>query len=96
MSEPKKKKTGGRVAGVPNKITQEMREAIRNLLNEYSDSGLMREDFCKLKPYERVTLAEKLLQYTTPKLQSVAIADNGERKLTIEHKLAQLAADNDI
>lgn len=92
----KRKKHGGRVKGTPNKVTREMRDAVARLLDEYQESGLMAEDFAKLKPGDRIAMAEKLMQYTTPKLQAIALSDDGEKHFTIEDRLVELAEENEV
>lgn len=69
----KNKKTGGRQKGTPNKATTTIREALSNLISDYQDSGKMSEDFFKLKPRERLIVAEKLMNYIAPKMQATAI-----------------------
>lgn len=84
----------GRKKGTPNKATQLGRETIAKFLDAYSSTGLMHEDFMKLKPRERLIIVEKLLQYHMPKYQAitydVAIT---ETKLSIEQKLKQLCGE---
>ncbi len=70
----KRKKTGGRQKGTPNKATAIGRQTILELLTNYSDSGLMSKDFLALEdPKDRLLIAEKLFQYVMPKMQSTAI-----------------------
>ena len=61
------------------------------ILSDYQESGLMMDDFMKLEPKDRMMMAEKFIQYTTPKLQAVAVSGDGERHFTIEDKLVELA-----
>lgn len=95
--KPKRKKYGGRVAGTPNKVTGRTRELIANLMTEYAQSGKMLSDFNDLEPKERITIAEKLMQYSIPKMQSTSleIENAADAGLTLEVRLAQLAEDND-
>ena len=94
--KPKRKKYGGRVAGTPNKVTGRTRELIANLMTEYAQSGKMLSDFNDLEPKERITIAEKLMQYSIPKMQSTSleIENAADAGLTLEVRLAQLAEDN--
>lgn len=89
----KGRKTGGRTAGTPNKVTALNKAIISNLLEEYQTSGLMTQDWLLLEPKDRLTIAEKLLQYVVPKIQSVAvdISDNPEDHRTIEDRLIELS-----
>ena len=90
------RKTGGRQKGVPNKATVLGKDAIVGLLADYSNSGLMSSDFSALDPKDRLAIAEKLMQYVMPKMQSTALdISSGERKKTIEDTLAELAGDED-
>lgn len=63
------KKTGGRIAGTPNKVTGNMRLQVGNFLkkNWYK----VQKDFNKLESKDRLLFIEKLLKYTTPALSSI-------------------------
>ncbi|MDE5629763.1 MAG: hypothetical protein K2I69_09425 [Muribaculaceae bacterium] len=88
------KKTGGRTKGTPNKATMLGKEIIVSLLSDYADSGLMTSDFMALDPKDRLVIAERLMQYTMPKMQSTAIdLNNTDKQKTIEDRLAELASD---
>ena len=88
----KGKKTGGRVAGTPNKTTSTIKSAIASLLDDYHKSGKMKEDFDAIEdPKDRLALAEKFMQYTTPKMQAVAFTDADEKPRTIEDMLITLS-----
>lgn len=84
-------KTGGRKKGTPNKVTKTTKEVIANLLDDYSESGLMQSDFRALEPKDRMYIAERLMNYTTPKMQSVAMTGDKDKPITIEQKLRDLA-----
>lgn len=88
----KRVKTGGRVKGTPNKVTALNRKAIEKVLADYNESGLFTQDFLSLEPKDRIAIAEKLIQYTTPKMQSTTVdlvAENTE--CTIDIMLRKLA-----
>lgn len=88
------KKTGGRSKGTPNKATTLGKSAIVELLSDYSNSGLMASDFAMLEPKDRLLIAEKLMQYTMPKMQATSIdITDTERKKTIEDTLAELSGE---
>ncbi len=90
------KKTGGRKKGTPNKATTLGKEVIVTLLADYSESGLMTSDFMALDPKDRLLIAEKLMQYTMPKMQSTAVdITAGDREKTIEERLAELAGEEE-
>lgn len=89
------KKTGGRKKGTPNKSTMLGKEVIVSLLADYSNSGLMTSDFMALAPKDRLVIAERLMQYTMPKMQSTAVdITTGDKEKTIEDRLAELAGDD--
>jgi hypothetical protein len=58
----------GRPAGKPNKITSELRDRISNFLKENWEQ--VEKDFKQLESKDRIILFERLLQYTTPRLQA--------------------------
>lgn len=89
---PKGVRLGGRAKGTPNKTTAATKEVITNLLTEYSNNGTMSDDFDSLEPKERLAIAEKLMQYVMPKIQSVAVdLSAGDKKITIETQLKELS-----
>lgn len=92
MTELKKrKKYGGRTKGTPNKVTADMRATIKSLLDEYSGSGKMTDDFGRLEPKERLAVAEKLMQYAIPKLQATTLEVSEGATKTIEDTLLELS-----
>jgi len=70
------RKTGGRKAGVPNKVTSIHREHLSTFLSESAGPEQLRELWDDLKPAERATLLPKLLGYVIPKMETHEI--NGE------------------
>jgi len=62
-------KTGGRERGTPNRITSDLRDWIKELLNDNRQT--FEADLKKLEPHQRVAIFEKMLSYSVPKLQSV-------------------------
>lgn len=87
----KGKKIGGRVKGTPNKITKEAKEWITDLLHDYQSSGLLDSDFASLEPMQRLLVVTKMLPYVAPKLQALAISNDGEKTLTIEERLIKMS-----
>jgi hypothetical protein len=67
--EKKRKKTGGRKPGTPNKVTGNMRVQVGNFLSK--NWYKVQKDFNKLEPKEKLFFIEKLLKYTTPALSSL-------------------------
>ena len=89
-------KTGGRGKGTPNRVTTSIREWINEVLN--NNRTQFEKDLKVLEPHQRVAIFEKLLAYSTPKLQSVeANIDLSQNQLsdveqrTTEELLAELA-----
>lgn len=90
------RKTGGRKKGTPNKSTTLGKEVIVSLLTDYANSGLMTADFMALEPKDRLVIAERLMQYTMPKMQSTAVDFSaGDREKTIEDRLSELAGEEE-
>lgn len=78
-------KTGGRQKGSPNKVTSAVKECISKMLTDYTNSETFLKDFAELEPKERLMIAEKLMNYVVPKMQSVAVEDvNKEKKSTVD------------
>lgn len=90
------KKTGGRKKGTPNKATTLGKEVIVSLLSDYAESGLMSKDFMAIEPKDRLVIAERLMQYTMPKMQSTAVdISTGDKEKTIDDRLVALAGEDD-
>lgn len=94
----KGKKTGGRQKGTPNKVTalakgmmEKWLEA-HNTIPEGDVSPLIMQDFMKLEPRDRVKVSTEFIKIIMPKNISI---DEGEVKLTIEDKLAQLSGEEE-
>jgi deoxyribodipyrimidine photolyase-like uncharacterized protein len=78
MSRPKGiPKTGGRKAGTPNKVTQDVREWLTQLVEGSREQ--IERDLQSLDPKDRLQALEKFMQYTIPKLQAVeaTVHDDG-------------------
>jgi hypothetical protein len=74
------KKTGGRVAGTPNKITIELRKTLKGIVARELEALPM--TFEQLQPKERLELLIKLLPFCMPKVDSIAgVYDTGWRDL---------------
>lgn len=87
----KRKKTGGRKAGTPNKATAAVREIIGGVLDEYFSSKLFKQDLADMEPKDRVSAMEKLAAFAIPKLQATSLDVVSETKLTIEDRLISLS-----
>jgi len=68
---------GGRPAGVPNKVTQDLRAWITELIDENRDT--LKNDFKALKPRDRLFLTEKLFRYIIPTLQATSLTTDLEK-----------------
>lgn len=68
---------------------------VSELLDTYSNSGNMVRDFMELEPKDRLIIAEKLMQYTVPKLQAVELSTEEGKQLTIEERLIELSKPRD-
>lgn len=62
-------KTGGREKGTPNKLTKELRKALKDLL--YQELENLPEHLNSLEPKDRLEILIKLLPYAIPKVEPV-------------------------
>jgi hypothetical protein len=63
------KKTGGRIAGTPNKATSELRKTLKGIIAGELDA--LPQTFEQLPPKERLELLIKMLPYCLPKVDSI-------------------------
>jgi hypothetical protein len=78
------KKTGGRVAGTPNRITIELRKTLKTVIA--SELELLPGTLEQLPPKERLELLVKLLPFCMPKVDSIGgTYDTGWRDLGDEN-----------
>lgn len=64
------KKTGGRVAGTPNKITSELRKTLKGIIA--AELEALPATLSDLAPRERLELLIKLLPFAMPKVDKVS------------------------
>lgn len=79
MPQPKGK-TGnpnGRPKGKPNKATTDLRQWIKNFLEENREQ--IQQDWKLLEPKDRITLFEKLLKYSVPVLQATSLTTDFDK-----------------
>ncbi len=77
------KKTGGRVAGTPNRITIELRKTLKAVVA--SELELLPGTLEQLPPKERLELLIKLLPFCMPKVNPIGgTYDTGWRSLDDE------------
>lgn len=58
-------KTGGRNKGTPNKVTKELREKIKSIVD--NEITIIKESLKDLEPRDRMDFIIKLLPYVLPK-----------------------------
>ena len=68
------KKYGGREAGTPNRLTAELRVALKNILHQ--EIELIPEHFEKLEPKDRLELLVKLLPFAISKVEPPIIQED--------------------
>lgn len=96
QNNEKRKKTGGRKAGTPNKVTKAVREslkdAITGYLNGINDKGYsLASDLMSIEePAGRLAMIAKFLPYVAPKLQSISFSGDDTRNLSVEQTLMGL------
>ncbi len=96
LPREKRKKTGGRKAGTPNKVTKAVREslkdAITGYLNGMNEKGfsLAQDLYAIEEPAGRLAMIAKFLPYVAPKLQSISFNNDETRNLTVEETLMKL------
>ncbi|EEX17265.1 hypothetical protein [Prevotella veroralis] len=64
-------KTGGRKKGTPNKITSNLKEFIKGVIDENRTQII--SDMRDLDPYQRLLFIERLISYVLPKQASVDV-----------------------
>lgn len=70
----KGEKTGGRIAGVPNKDTVVIRDAFKLLIENNLET--LQSDLKALKPNERIKAITELSKFCVPTLKAVDFQDN--------------------
>lgn len=76
MNKGRTNNPAGRPRGTPNKVTTELREWIAKLIDDNRQQ--LEQDLRALEPHQRWQVIERLMQYTTPKMQS------GEAKINLD------------
>ena len=70
FAEKGTEKTGGRKKGTPNRISGTVKEWIASIIDK--NRNKFEGDLSLLEPGERVRVISNLLQYVTPKMQSMS------------------------
>jgi len=78
----KGRKTGGRKAGTPNKLTREMREVLKSILEKEIEK--LPELLASLKPERRAEIICRLLPFVLPQKMETEIT--GAKDIIIEFK----------
>lgn len=70
MNELKRTKTGGRTKGAQNKITKEIKEVFKEIIE--CNLSQLEADILELSPKERIDVILKISEFVLPKLQRVS------------------------
>lgn len=89
------RKTGGRVAGTPNKASASVRASITKIIDSYFASDTFAKDIAELEPRDRVMAMERLASYVAPKLQATTLDMTIDTNKTIEDTLIKLSGEDD-
>lgn len=89
-----KGRMGGRKAGTPNKVTGTVKEWIASIIDGNREQ--FEDDLEKLEPGERVRVISNLLQYVTPKMQSISPAEMLEAEYRKLEELLESAPDKAV
>jgi hypothetical protein len=74
MANTTGKKFGGREKGTPNRLTKELRSALKDIV--YQELEKIEEHLDELEPKERLELVLKLMPYTLPKVNNISHTTN--------------------
>lgn len=89
-----KGRMGGRKAGTPNKVSGTVKEWIASIID--GNRKQFEDDLKELEPGERVRIISNLLQYVTPKMQSISPAEMLEEEYRKLEELLESAPDEAI
>jgi len=79
-------KTGGRKIGTTNKITNDLREVISDVLQDEMTPAKLKTILKEIEPEKRLIYLIKLTDYVLPRLQSIASPESErDTKITIEY-----------
>lgn len=83
----------GRPKGKQNKVTAEVKNIIKNILEEYASGEMehtFKDDFMAMDAADRVKTAVKMAEFVVPKLQRTTLEDNTQRTRKIDDVIARL------
>ena len=89
MEVEKRKKTGGRKAGIPNRTTQEMRDFLQSFLSRKFDD--LDEAFEMLEPKDKISAIVKMLPYLLPRQMQMDL--NATHTQEVKHDLSKLSTE---
>ena len=69
----KKKKTGGRVKGCPNKLTHQTRQVLANIVE--GELERIPAILLTLEPAARIEIVLRMCNYLLPKVESISVKD---------------------
>ena len=78
-------KTGGRVAGTPNRATTEFRDTVRQLLEDNAEN--VKQWLTQVAaddPYKALSVRSNLAEFAAPKLARTEIAGDPDKPLTVQ------------
>jgi len=78
-AQPGHKKVGGRAKGTPNKLSLDIREYIKMIIDNNIKKA--QADLDSLEPKDRLIILEKLLQYVIPRKKEEEITISERDKL---------------
>jgi uncharacterized protein (DUF2164 family) len=76
----KGQKTGGRIAGTPNRLQSEEKERLKLILGDYLDAKIF-EDLEEVDATTRLNFMAKLFGYVVPKQSDVKVTKRDENQL---------------
>jgi len=69
----KRKKTGGRQQGTPNRLTKDLRNSLKNILADEFEK--LPETLNRLDPKDRLEIVVKILPYILPRIEIVEMME---------------------
>jgi hypothetical protein len=69
------------------------KDDLAKILAEYHSSGLLQQDLADLKPGDRINVMLRMAEFVMPKLKAVSADLTASASVTIEDRLAALAAE---
>ena len=87
----KRRKTGGRKAGTPNRTTQQLRQWLIAFVDQ--NTKQIERDWKALDPRDRIQAFQQFLKYCLPTMQAVNLSASIEKELESlpDDKLEELA-----